>query len=115
MDQRIQFIISTIEKDPATRLNSNDLALPINLSSSRLRHLFKAETGQTVGQYRKDARLEKARVLLRTTLLSVKELCITWGSVATVISRATLRRSVDYRQLNTGLAAKNLLRFGSLF
>ncbi len=74
MDQRIQFIISTIEKDPATRLNSNDLALPINLSSSRLRHLFKAETGQTVGQYRKDARLEKARVLLRTTLLSVKEI-----------------------------------------
>src|SRR6266403_4122935 len=74
MDQRIQFIISTIERDPAPRLNSNDLALPINLSSSRVRHLFKAETGQTVGQYRKDARLEKTRELLRTTSLSVKEI-----------------------------------------
>ena len=74
MDPRIQIVSSILENGLSSTLRTSDLSHSVNLSSSRLRHLFRTETGKSVGQYRKDARLEKARVLLRTTLLSVKEI-----------------------------------------
>jgi AraC family transcriptional regulator of arabinose operon len=73
MDPRIQIVSSIVEDHLGGTLKVAELAQSVNLSSSRLRHLFKAETGQTVAQYLKDMRLEKARVLLRSTLLTVKE------------------------------------------
>lgn len=73
MDHRVQFVCSELESDLSSSLQIAELSRSVNLSSSRLRHLFKAETGNTVAQYRKGVRLEKARVLLGTTFLSVKE------------------------------------------
>ena len=46
----------------------------MNLSGSRLRHLFKAEMDQTPAQYLKAIRMREAAMLLRTTFLSVKEI-----------------------------------------
>jgi GT2 family glycosyltransferase len=46
----------------------------VNLSGSRLRHLFKAEIGTTPSQYLKRLRLERARTQVATTFLSVKEI-----------------------------------------
>jgi transcriptional regulator GlxA family with amidase domain len=46
----------------------------VNLSGSRLRHLFKAEMDQTPAQYLKTIRMSEAATLLRTTFLSVKEI-----------------------------------------
>lgn len=74
MDHRIQVVCSELESDPGSSLRITDLSRAVNLSSSRLRHLFKAEAGQTLAQYRKGVRLEEARVLLGTTFLSVKEI-----------------------------------------
>lgn len=74
MDHRIQVVCSEVESNPGGSLRITDLSRSLNLSSSRLRHLFKAETGQTLAQYRNGVRLEKARVLLASTLLSVKEI-----------------------------------------
>jgi AraC family transcriptional regulator of arabinose operon len=74
MDHRIQVVCSELESDPSRGLQITALSRSVNLSSSRFRHLFKAETGQTLVQYRKRVRLEEARVLLGTTLLSVKEI-----------------------------------------
>jgi len=74
MDLRIQLVTSMLESELGSGLRIADLAQSVNLSSSRLRHLFRAERGQTLAQYRKRARLEKAQLLLRTTLLSVKEI-----------------------------------------
>ena len=51
-----------------------ELAQLVNLSASRLRHLFKTETGKTPAQYLKYLRLQKAELLLRTTFLTVKEI-----------------------------------------
>ena len=50
------------------------MARSVNLSPSRLRHLFKAETGMTPVQYLRALRMRFARESLETTHLSVKEI-----------------------------------------
>lgn len=74
MDRRIQIVSSAIEKDFRRSWNIEELARLVNLSTSRLRHLFKAEMSKTPAQYLKSVRMREAEVLLRTTLLSVKEI-----------------------------------------
>jgi transcriptional regulator GlxA family with amidase domain len=56
----------------------------LNLSSSRLRHLVKHETGMSPTQYLRTARLEKARRLLTGSSLLVKQ--ILWEAGFTDIS-----------------------------
>lgn len=58
----------------------NRLAQSLNLSESRLRHLFKAETGVSPVQYLKAQRMQKARKLLETTFLNVKEVMLKVGA-----------------------------------
>ena len=50
-----------------------DLAARINLSPSRFRALFTAQTGVGPAQYLQWLRLRRARLLLERTFLSVKE------------------------------------------
>jgi len=52
----------------------SEMAQVVNLSPSRLRYLFKKETGTAPGHYLRTFRLERAKVLLETTFLSVKEI-----------------------------------------
>ncbi len=77
MDRRIILVVSRIESDPS--ICPSVLAALVHLSPSRLRHLFKHETGTTLGQYLKSVRIRKAEVLLRTTFLSIKEILIHLG------------------------------------
>jgi len=72
MDRRIEIVISEIERDPQG-CQLSELAESVNLSSSRLRHLFKQETGITPLQHLKRVRFEHAALLLRTTFFSIKE------------------------------------------
>jgi AraC family transcriptional regulator of arabinose operon len=74
MDRRIELIISKFKKDSAARWDIPTLAVLVNLSPSRFRHLFKQETGTTPAQYLKDMRLVKAEKMLRTTFLSIKQI-----------------------------------------
>ena len=74
MDRRIQVIISLMESRVSTRQDIRELAQEVNLSPSRLRHLFKLEMKRTPAQYLKHLRMQKAEMLLRTTFLSVKEI-----------------------------------------
>jgi two-component system response regulator YesN len=60
-------------------ISLNALAASVNLSLSRLHHLFKAETGTTPAQYLRSLRLEKAKELLEDTLLSVKQIMVSIG------------------------------------
>lgn len=48
MDRRTQVVCSEIERNPGGSLRISDLSRSVNLSSSRLRHVFTAETGQTL-------------------------------------------------------------------
>ena len=72
MDRRIELVISKIATETSSSWQVAELAELVNLSASRLRHLFKQETGTTPAHYLKELRLQKAELLLRTTFLSVK-------------------------------------------
>ena len=74
MDRRAQIVKSALEADFRRAWDNQSLAQLVNLSESRFRHLFKAELGQTPAQYLRSIRMLEAEKLLRTTLLSVKEI-----------------------------------------
>src|SRR5947207_14971459 len=74
MDSRIEVVVDAIERDFSDcKLNSETLAELVNLSSSRLHHLFKAEIGQAPMTFVNCRRMREAELLLTTTFLSVKE------------------------------------------
>ena len=79
MDRRIEVVISSMEAQPSKAWETTELADLVNLSGSRLRHLFKQETGTTPAQYLKAVRLKGAATLLRTTFMSIKEIAMSVG------------------------------------
>lgn len=73
MDQRVRQAIDLLSEDLSRPFNFDALAASVNLSPSRLRHLFKSEIGLTPAQYLKRLRLEGARKLLEESFLRLKE------------------------------------------
>lgn len=74
MDHRIRKMISTLSSDGGFDFSATDTAAQVNLSVSRFRHLFKSETGMSLVQYVKTLKLKKAKELLETTPLSIKQI-----------------------------------------
>lgn len=83
MDRRVALVIEEIENDIARAWTVAQLASFVNLSASRFRHLFKEETGQSINQYLRERRLERAEYMLRTTFISVKEVALRLGMSST--------------------------------
>ena len=79
MDSRVQRIIVEIESRYNEEICFDILAESFNLSLSRLRHLFKEETGVSLKTYLKQARLQQSKRLLETSFLSVKEIALRVG------------------------------------
>jgi transcriptional regulator GlxA family with amidase domain len=73
MDPRVRQAINLLSEDLSRDFDFKALAASVNLSPSRLRHLFKDETGLTPAQYLKRLRLERARELLEGSFLRLKE------------------------------------------
>jgi len=73
MDYRVRRITKVLSDDLSRDVDINALANSVNLSVSRLRHLFKDETGLTPAQYLKRLRLERARELMEESFLRLKE------------------------------------------
>lgn len=71
--------LAILANDQGTAVTVEHLASSLNLSASRLRHLFKREVGIPVGAFIRASRMERARRLLDTSLLSVKELTYELG------------------------------------
>lgn len=74
MNPKVQRVIDHMNANLHRKLVLEDLAKLARLSRSRLCCLFKETTGLSVGQYLKSLRMAKARELLKTTSLSVKEI-----------------------------------------
>lgn len=79
MDQRVRAIIAFMNTNLHRKLTPIEIAQSVRLSPSRLRHLFKAETGTSLARYQRDLRMEHAKELLRTTFLNVKEVAARVG------------------------------------
>jgi AraC family transcriptional regulator, arabinose operon regulatory protein len=73
VDLRVRQVINLLSEDLSRPFNLDTLAASVNLSPSRLRHLFKSETGLTPAQYLKRLRIEGARKLLEGSFLRLKE------------------------------------------
>jgi transcriptional regulator GlxA family with amidase domain len=76
-DPRIQRALDLLQQNHAPQ--SDDLAMTLNLSPSRFRHLFKEELGISPHHYLMNARLHRARALLENSFLRVKEVAALVG------------------------------------
>jgi transcriptional regulator GlxA family with amidase domain len=80
MDARVKHVIALFNKDLASRLSEERVSKHVNLSSARLRQLFKKETGLSPIKYLKRLRMKNAAKLLRSSFLSIKEVASQCGS-----------------------------------
>lgn len=79
MDFRVRHVLRLIAEDLSRSLVLAEIARAVNLSQTRLRHLFKAETGMTPAQYLKSLRMRKAKELFDETFLNVKQVMFQVG------------------------------------
>jgi transcriptional regulator GlxA family with amidase domain len=92
-DRRIQVAIGLLRSDLVQSGRVSLIAKRLNISTSRLRHLFKEELGLPPSRYLKLARLQAAHRLLLESFLSVKE-------VTTAVGIVDVSHFVrDYKQL----------------
>jgi AraC family transcriptional regulator of arabinose operon len=73
MDPRVLKVVDYIESNPHLNLQFDQLAQSMNMSPSRLRHIFTAQVGVSPKQYLRTIRLELAKHLVENTYLNVKE------------------------------------------
>jgi AraC-like DNA-binding protein len=76
-DSRIAKAVRLLNQDPSRTIG--DLACGCALSISRLSHLFRAETGLTLKEFRRNRRLEAARKMLATTDMPIKQIAYALG------------------------------------
>lgn len=79
MNSKIEQILAELNALYSSEISVGKLAQSINLSPSRIQHLFKSELGISINQYVKNLRLQKARELLETTHLRVQEVYLAIG------------------------------------
>ena len=73
MDRRIEAAVRIIQIESDKSLSIRNMAQRVNLSRWHFTRLFKAETSISPKHYVRDVRIEKARILLRESFLSVKQ------------------------------------------
>jgi len=79
-DQRISAVLDYLSIQELARIPSIDsIAVSLNLSLSRLRSLFKEQTGLSIACYVKHLRLRRAHILLQQSLLTVKQVMAAVG------------------------------------
>jgi AraC-like DNA-binding protein len=97
-DFRIQKVLQAIKADPTVRIS--DLASQVNLSNSRLSHLFKTQTGLSLIVFLANKRLERAADLLRDTEMRVKEITYSIGYCQEPSFNRAFRKKFDCSPLS---------------
>lgn len=100
VDRRIEYVLRAIESDLSRDIP--ELARMVNLSPSRLSHLFKQGTRRTLRAYLTRRRLETAADLLLQSETSVKEVSYSVGYSHSASFTRAFRKSFgtsprDYR------------------
>ncbi|KQU92970.1 helix-turn-helix domain-containing protein [Devosia sp. Root105] len=78
-DARVRRAMDYLDGNLASKVLLDDVAAAVGLSSSRLAHLFTAETGQSVQRYLEMRRMQRASELLARTGFSVLQIAETVG------------------------------------
>ena len=102
----IQLTISYINENFSKNLHLEDLAEKASLSPYYFTKLFARRTGMTPYQYLISTRLSSAKFLLKSSLMSIKEIAFTSGftDVSTFCSSFKKKEGItpmDYRHSNT--------------
>ena len=79
MDARVRSAIELMRVNQEMGLSARGVAAAVNLSETHLRRLFRQETGMSLMRYSRQLRMERAKQLLETTHLSVKEIAARGG------------------------------------
>jgi AraC-like DNA-binding protein len=79
LDKRVEKIIQLMREDVRGELCLSELAQSVNLSVWRLCHIFKSDVGMPPMRYLRLLRMERAKCLLESSFLSVKEIAYRVG------------------------------------
>jgi transcriptional regulator GlxA family with amidase domain len=74
LDKRVEKIIQMMRDDVRGELSLAEFAQSVNLSVWRLCHIFKSDVGMPPIRYLRQLRMERAKQLLESSFLSVKEI-----------------------------------------
>lgn len=107
MDPRVTRAIAYLSQDLRRHVSLDELAQVVHLSTSRLAHVFKSETGLTAGGFVERQRVERAKQLLASTSLPVHAVARAVGFdsqfyFATRFRRLTGRTPSAYRASRQG-------------
>jgi AraC-like DNA-binding protein len=79
LDKRVEKIVEMMRADVRGELTLTEFAHSVNLSVWRLSHIFKSDVGMPPIKYLKLLRMERAKGLLESSFLSVKEIAFQVG------------------------------------
>lgn len=79
MDKRVEKILEMMRDDVRGELSLAEFAQSVNLSVWRLCHIFKSDVGMPPIKYLRLLRMERAKGLLESSFLSVKEIAFQVG------------------------------------
>jgi two-component system, response regulator YesN len=79
LDKRVEKIIEMMREDVRGELSLSEFAQSVNLSVWRLCHIFKSDVGMPPIRYLRLLRMERAKELLESSFLSVKEIAYQVG------------------------------------
>jgi AraC-like DNA-binding protein len=79
VDKRVEKIIQMMRDDVRGELSLAELAQSVNLSVWRLCHIFKSDVGMPPIRFLRVLRMERAKDLLESSFLSVKEIAYQVG------------------------------------
>jgi len=72
-DPRVRHVLALMERHCARPLSIAALARAVNLSPAHLRRMFQQELGKSPSRVWRELRLDRARHLLQTSFLTVKQ------------------------------------------
>ena len=87
LDPRVRLVEAIMYHNLSRALPLAELSQRTGMSISRLSHLFKIQVGTSPRQYLKSLRLRRAKYLLESSLLSVKEVAFHVGLTAGALIR----------------------------
>ncbi|MDG1640354.1 arabinose operon transcriptional regulator AraC [Klebsiella huaxiensis] len=73
-DARVEEVCLYLNRHITEDLSIADLAAQVCLSPSRLSHLFREETGQTINEWKEEQRIYRAKNMLQNTVLSISDI-----------------------------------------